>query len=62
MQLITTYAMKAGFGGGLVVDYPNSSRAKKYVCVRSHGAKGYFEAHKHSFPIAVGFFCAFLPV
>ena len=29
MQLVTTYAMKAGFGGGVVVDFPNSSKAKK---------------------------------
>ena len=28
--LITTCASKCGFTGGLVVDYPNSSRAKKY--------------------------------
>jgi len=34
MQLITTYAMKAGFSGGIVVDYPNSTRAKKtYLCL-----------------------------
>jgi 18S rRNA (guanine1575-N7)-methyltransferase len=25
--------MKAGFGGGLVVDYPNSTKAKKYYLV-----------------------------
>ena len=30
MELITTAAMKAGFAGGLVVDYPNSTKAKKY--------------------------------
>lgn len=30
LDLITSAAMKAGFGGGLVVDYPNSTRAKKY--------------------------------
>ena len=29
VELITTQAMKAGFTGGLVVDYPNSTRAKK---------------------------------
>ncbi len=29
MELLTTYAMKAGFHGGIVVDYPNSTRAKK---------------------------------
>jgi 18S rRNA (guanine1575-N7)-methyltransferase len=31
MELITQAAMKAGFTGGAVVDYPNSTRAKKYV-------------------------------
>ncbi|ROL49826.1 putative 18S rRNA (guanine-N(7))-methyltransferase [Anabarilius grahami] len=29
LELITAQAMKAGFTGGLVVDYPNSSKAKK---------------------------------
>jgi hypothetical protein len=28
--MITMAAMKAGFSGGLVVDYPNSTRAKKF--------------------------------
>jgi len=31
MELVTQMAMKAGFGGGLVVDFPNSTRAKKWV-------------------------------
>ncbi|GBG68968.1 hypothetical protein CBR_g3667 [Chara braunii] len=30
IELITTSAMKAGFSGGLVIDYPHSTRAKKY--------------------------------
>eukprot|EP01121_Diplochlamys_sp_Union-15-3_P009499 TRINITY_DN2592_c0_g2_i1.p1 TRINITY_DN2592_c0_g2~~TRINITY_DN2592_c0_g2_i1.p1 ORF type:complete len:302 (+),score=65.98 TRINITY_DN2592_c0_g2_i1:50-907(+) len=30
MELLTSCAMKAGFTGGLVVDYPHSTRAKKY--------------------------------
>jgi len=33
LQLITASAMRAGFGGGLVVDFPNSSKAKKYFLV-----------------------------
>jgi 18S rRNA (guanine1575-N7)-methyltransferase len=33
MELITNAAMRAGFGGGMVVDYPNSTRAKKYFLV-----------------------------
>lgn len=31
-QLLTSSAMRAGFTGGLVVDYPHSTRAKK--CAR----------------------------
>jgi len=30
MELITSSAMRCGFSGGLVVDYPNSTKAKKY--------------------------------
>lgn len=30
-DLLQTEAMRAGFSGGLIVDYPNSTRAKKYV-------------------------------
>ena len=29
MELITHQAMRAGFTGGVVVDYPNSTKAKK---------------------------------
>lgn len=29
LELITTQATKAGFSGGMVVDYPNSAKAKK---------------------------------
>ena len=29
MELITQQAMKAGFTGGIVNDYPNSTKAKK---------------------------------
>lgn len=29
LELITSQAMRAGFSGGMVVDYPNSSKAKK---------------------------------
>ena len=30
IEMIMTASMKAGFSGGLVVDYPNSTKAKKY--------------------------------
>lgn len=33
LELLTTAAMKAGFGGGLLIDYPNSTRAKKHYLV-----------------------------
>lgn len=29
IEMITSSAMKVGFGGGVVVDYPNSAKAKK---------------------------------
>ncbi|KNH07498.1 putative methyltransferase WBSCR22-like protein [Perkinsela sp. CCAP 1560/4] len=35
MQMIMNSAKRAGFGGGLVVDYPHSSTAKKYYLVLS---------------------------
>ncbi|ESK94602.1 williams-beuren syndrome critical region protein 22 [Moniliophthora roreri MCA 2997] len=34
IQVITSIAQKAGFGGGIVVDYPNSNKAKKvFLCL-----------------------------
>lgn len=34
IQLITSIAQKAGFGGGIVVDFPNSKKAKKvFLCL-----------------------------
>lgn len=36
LELITTQATRAGFTGGVVVDYPNSTKAKKfYLCLFS---------------------------
>ena len=32
-QALTSAAMRAGFSGGLVVDFPHSTRAKKYFLV-----------------------------
>lgn len=37
LELITSQAMKSGFTGGLVVDYPNSTKAKKYFLVLMTG-------------------------
>jgi 18S rRNA (guanine1575-N7)-methyltransferase len=34
IQLITSIAQKAGFGGGIIVDYPNSKKARKvFLCL-----------------------------
>ena len=52
IELITSQAMKAGFTGGLVVDYPNSTKAKKMFLVLFTGGtdnklpKGLSEEHK----------------
>lgn len=45
MELLTASAMRAGFSGGLLVDYPNSAKAKKYFLVLTAGppAKGVAE-------------------
>ncbi|XP_044312074.1 probable 18S rRNA (guanine-N(7))-methyltransferase isoform X2 [Varanus komodoensis] len=40
LELITSQAMKAGFTGGVVVDYPNSTRAKKFFLCLFAGAAG----------------------
>jgi len=41
IQLITSMAQKAGFGGGIVVDYPNSKKAKKvFLCLLVGGGGG----------------------
>lgn len=37
VEMITAQAMKAGFTGGLVVDYPNSTKAKKVFLVLMTG-------------------------
>ena len=40
MELITSCAMRAGFTGGLVVDFPNSTKAKKYfLCLCAGNAE-----------------------
>lgn len=33
IDLITSSALQVGFGGGVLVDYPNSTKAKKYFLV-----------------------------
>ena len=36
--MLTSAAMRAGFSGGLVVDFPHSTRAKKYFLVLMVGS------------------------
>jgi len=38
VEMITSAAMRCGFGGGLVVDYPHSAKAKKHYLVIYAGA------------------------
>lgn len=40
IQLITSTAQKAGFGGGIVIDYPNSKKARKVFLVLFVGGGG----------------------
>ncbi|TBU32453.1 S-adenosyl-L-methionine-dependent methyltransferase [Dichomitus squalens] len=41
IQIITSIAQKAGFGGGIVVDYPNSKKARKvFLCLFVGGGGG----------------------
>jgi 18S rRNA (guanine1575-N7)-methyltransferase len=49
LKLITASAMRAGFGGGLVVDFPHSTKAKKYFLVLLAGPSDRF-----SMPNALG--------
>jgi len=37
VELITTQSMRAGFTGGVLIDYPNSSKAKKFFLVLMTG-------------------------
>ncbi|XP_013189637.1 probable 18S rRNA (guanine-N(7))-methyltransferase isoform X2 [Amyelois transitella] len=40
IELLTGQAMKAGFYGGVVIDYPNSAKAKKFYLVLMTGGAG----------------------
>ena len=37
VELVTSCALRAGFGGGLIVDFPNSTKAKKHYLVLHAG-------------------------
>jgi len=43
MELVTSSAMKCGFTGGVLVDFPNSTKAKKYFLVLFAGAASNFQ-------------------
>lgn len=40
LELMTSQAMRAGFTGGMVVDYPNSTKAKKFFLCLFAGVSG----------------------
>lgn len=50
--MLVAAAMRVGFSGGLVVDYPHSTRAKKYFLVLMVGAGGYIPQGKDGDPDA----------
>lgn len=52
IEMLSNTALKCGFGGGLVVDFPNSKKAKKYYLVLN---AGYSNA---PLPLALGDSCA----
>eukprot|EP01099_Mayorella_cantabrigiensis_P007798 TRINITY_DN7068_c0_g1_i1.p1 TRINITY_DN7068_c0_g1~~TRINITY_DN7068_c0_g1_i1.p1 ORF type:complete len:299 (-),score=76.18 TRINITY_DN7068_c0_g1_i1:91-948(-) len=49
LDLITKAAMKAGFSGGVVIDYPHSTRAKKFFLCLFNGP-----SNEYTLPKAVG--------
>ena len=48
IEMITSQSMRAGFTGGLCVDFPNSTKAKKYflVLMTGGGNQGRRERHQ----------------
>lgn len=52
LELMTTIAMRCGFTGGLVVDFPHSTKAKKYYLVLFAGVD-HAQAQKNM-PTAIG--------
>ena len=44
VEMITSCAMRCGFGGGIVVDFPHSTRAKKTYLVIHTGFQGHSNA------------------
>jgi 18S rRNA (guanine1575-N7)-methyltransferase len=50
IALITSLAQRAGFGGGIVVDYPNSNKARKVYLVLMVGGGGGSGGSKEELP------------
>ena len=48
IEMITSQSMRAGFTGGLVVDFPNSTKAKKYFLVLMTGGGNQARPHTNS--------------
>ena len=40
MDMITKSALKSGFSGGVIVDFPNSAKSKKFYLVINAGGSG----------------------
>jgi len=51
MEWLTSAAIRAGFSGGLLVDYPNSAKAKKYFLVLTAGV---LPGQRHQMPAPLG--------
>jgi len=54
VTMITSIAMRCGFEGGLVVDYPNSTKAKKYFLCLFAGATVGGEGKKAKVELPIG--------
>ncbi|KAI5478997.1 williams-Beuren syndrome critical region protein 22 [Pseudohyphozyma bogoriensis] len=54
VKFIMNFATKAGFGGGLVVDYPNSSKKKKFYLVLFAGSPPNAPKASQALPSALG--------
>uniref|UniRef100_A0A8D0FZN6 18S rRNA (guanine-N(7))-methyltransferase n=1 Tax=Strix occidentalis caurina TaxID=311401 RepID=A0A8D0FZN6_STROC len=57
LELITAQAMRAGFTGGMVVDYPNSAKAKKFFLCLFVGTSGTLPKVRGVLRAAVTFLC-----
>ncbi|KAL3894187.1 MAG: hypothetical protein SGCHY_005422 [Lobulomycetales sp.] len=54
IEMIVASATRAGFSGGLVIDYPNSTKAKKYFLCLFAGSNSIQEAKQQKIPEGLG--------